>query len=826
MQSFGGTKPAGPRVKPEKTQPRSADLISFSRLVELVNRWSESPMVQISSAGQSKAGRDIFVVAVSDPENLRQSSGFRRTARDTWKSLVHFPSLGSPTMTEPDLDLVASQTKPALLLHCGGFGFEASHVEAVCQVVEHLLTSKDAETATILRNSVVLVMPMINPDARDLAIGQWEKYPMSPGWEGVGNGYGFIMNRDSYCLSQLETQAVHRVINKWRPTMALDTHEDMGILGAQRTETCWTPPFREPRHKHLDGSILDVVAKYSGAIAKRWRDEGFDVWYEPQGSFMSNLVLDGRCDLHLDLHGIPCLFTESARTPGSQTWEDRNRQKVLASLTFLHKAATEYRDLLRTQHAYWKNQIQLGNSDENRAFVIPRGSSKTRNGQSAELLASLLLQHDVQVYSAEKPFPAYIVPLGQPDRSLLLAMLQVEPWNALSLPPALGAECLKFASLPASQKNGFLKSPLRPVASVREYVTAPPRKKQYAPVVVVRNHESAIPLVNHALKVGADVRWLLTETKLKSGGLPAGTFCISDAHGIVQEFGRKNGIPITGEPRFPANKSASLSLPRLAVYVGQGANEKCGTSSGETLWALDSLGFSYAQLSEQDIHSGSLDHCDVLIVPGGSGSEMLNGWNVTVQNYKSPWQVPGRPVGLGKTGIKKIVSFLRKGGRYIGISSGGGSLACRELGGFADVTIADHGLGQARIYMHSEAPNHPVMLGYDGHRDQEGNWHEREIPSFYFCEQLWPRMEDFSGPVFKTGAKSTALASFTHADYELWTENMERDPVSLNREHAAIVYQRVGKGSLVLFGTNLGFRAQWISNYRFFSNSIYSWDLR
>ena len=208
----------------------------------------------------------------------------------------------------------------------------------------------------------------------------------------------------------------------------------------------------------------------------------------------------------------------------------------------------------------------------------------------------------------------------------------------------------------------------------------------------------------------------------------------------------------------------------------------------------------------------------MLIVPGGSGSEMLNGWNVTVQNYKSPWQVPGRPVGLGKTGIKKIVSFLRKGGRYIGISSGGGSLACRELGGFADVTIADHGLGQARIYMHSEAPNHPVMLGYDGHRDQEGNWHEREIPSFYFCEQLWPRMEDFSGRVFKTGAKSTALASFTHADYELWTENMERDPVSLNREHAAIVYQRVGKGSLVLFGTNLGFRAQWISNYRFFSN--------
>ena len=327
MQSFGGTKPAGPRVKPEKTQPRGADLISFQGLAELVDRWSKSSMVQISSAGQSKAGRDIFVVAVSDPENLRYSSGIRRTTKDAWKSLVHFPFLGSPTITEPDIDSVASHTKPALLLHSGGFGFEASHIEAACQVVEHLLTSKDPETTTILRNSVVLVMPMINPDARDLAVDQWRKYPLAPGWQGVGNGYGFIMNRDSYCLTQPEAQAVHRVINEWRPAMALDTHEDMGILGAQRTETCWTPPFREPRHKHLDGSILDVVAKYSGAIAKRWRDEGFDVWYEPQGSFMSNIVLNGRCDLHLDLHGILACLRKVRAPPAVKPGETATGKK-------------------------------------------------------------------------------------------------------------------------------------------------------------------------------------------------------------------------------------------------------------------------------------------------------------------------------------------------------------------------------------------------------------------------------------------------------------------------------------------------------------------
>ena len=825
MESVLAGEVLAPRMEPSRTQPLADKLISYDRLVDLVERWSASPSALVSVVGNAKSGRNIFLIAVSHPDNLRQVSGFSKSARDTWRSLVRFPSLGSPELSNPDLASLVSTSKPALLILAGGFGFEASHTEAACDLIERLLSSADKECEEILRGSVVLVMPMVNPDSRELALDQWKTYPMAPGWQGVGNSYGFIMNRDFYCLSQPENQAVHRVIDEWRPLMALDTHEDMAFLGARLNQTCWVPPFREPRHKNLDPVILDIVADYSSAIAERWRKEGFSVWHEPTGSFMSYLVLDGRCDMHLDMHGIPCLFTESARTPGSQTWEDRNRQKVTASLAFLHKATNDYRRVLETEYSYWADQIHLGNGGPNKAFVIPQSPSNHGDPRAVDHLVSILLRHDIQVYSTDLPFPAYVVPLGQPDRNLILAMLEVKRWNALSLPPALGVECLKLETLTAEQQDAFLQARLRPVREVKRFSTKLPRKPTYSKVLIASNTESSVPLVNFSIQAGASVKWLTKPGRLDSRSVPIGSFCISDLGGMAQEFARDHDILAIGEEQFPEGEAVSIRLPKLAVYVGQGADEKNRTSTGEILWALDFLGFPYSKLTERDIRSRLLEDFEVLILGNGTALEIVNGWEVKTQNYLYPWQVPGNVQGLEREGIAEIARFIERGGRYIGVSSGGGSLACKEVGGFADVTIADHGLGQARVYLRVEDPMHPVMFGYDGYCDQDGVWHAHELPAFYFCDQLWPRMESFSGPIFKVGPKAKTLATFEHVDYEAWTENMERPPLSLNRNHSAIVYQRVGEGSLILFGITLGFRGQWISNYRLLANAIYSWQM-
>jgi len=826
MESLLATKILAPRVEPAQSQPPAEKLISYDRLVRLIEKWSQHSKTLISVAGASKTGRKIFVIAISHPDNLQRVAGFSKKARDTWKSLVRYESLRGVETSEPDVDALRASTKPALLVHAGGFGFEASHTEAACELIERLLAGDDEECQDILRGSVVLVMPMVNPDSRELALEQWKSYPLAPGWQGVGNSYGFIMNRDFYCLSQPENEAVHRVINEWRPVMALDLHEDMGYLGARLEATCWVPPFRDPRHKNLDPRILDVVAEYSAAIGERWRREGFNVWHDPKGSFMSYLVLDGRCDMHLDMHGIPCLFTESARTPGSQTWEDRNRQKLTASLTFLHKAAEEYGRLLSLEYGYWTEQIRLGNTGTNPAFVIPFEVAKQRDPWVARRLVSILLKHDIQVYSAREPYPAWVVPLGQPDRNLILAMLQVEPWNALSLPPAFGVDCLKMEAMPADEKRVLAEAKLDRLVETQDFWARSPRRSAHAKVALAANTASSVKLVNHALQSGIEVRWLWKPATLGGSNVPAGSFSILDRAGLAQEFALEEGIPFRQKNAHPAAEAISLQLPRIAVYAGQGADEKNHTFAGDTLWALDFLGFPYAQVNETEVREDVLNGIDVLIVPNGAALEMLNGWNIEAQNYLRPWQVPGRVGGLGSIGLEKISRFIDRGGRYIGISSGGGALACKEVSGIADVTIADQGLGQARVYLRIEKPAHPLMLGYEGFRDQEGTWHAHRMPAFYYCDQLWPRAENFAGPIFKTGPQAETLASFETADYEEWTENLDRPPLAVNPSHSGIVFQESGQGSIVLFGVALGFRAQWLSNYPLLSNAIYSWKAR
>ena len=814
------------RLNPRVTQPTADKLISYDQLLKLIDSWSQSPQVSVSVAGEAHSGRKIFLIAVSRPENLDQAAGFQRKTKAAWKSLVVYSSLKNPKVGKSDVEALAATTKPALLVHCGSFGFEASHTEAACQLIDHLLTSSDDEVSDILDKSVVLVMPMVNPDSRELALNQWSEYPLAPGWQGLGNSYGFLMNRDFYSLVQPEPQAVHRVMDDWRPLMALDTHEDMAFLAARRDEGCWVPPFRNPRHKNLDPTIVGLVDEFSGAIAERWRKEGFKVWHDPKGSFISFLVLDGRCDLHFDLHGIPCLFTESARTPGGQTWEDRNRQKVLAALAFIHKAASEHSRVLKTEFDYWAKQVRLGNSLPPKAFIIPRSPTRVRDLQTTRRLVSLLLEHGIQLYSTDTPFPAYVVPMGQPDRALISAMLQVDPWNLLSLPPAMGVECRSLESLRKTERAKFLNAPLHPVRDVRAFIVRVGEKPQRNPVCFLSNCESSVPLVNKALLSGASVRWLLRPAKLDSHRLAAGTFCIEDTSGEIQRDAIRNDVPFFGKDRFPSGKFARLELPKIAVYTGQGADEKHLPFTGETLWALDCLGFPYTELTEKDIHSGLSKHFEVLILASGSAPEMLEGWDTQVQNYQPPWEVPGKPLGLGKKGILRIAQFVERGGRYIGIGSGGGSLACKELGGLADVSIVDQGLGQGRIYLRIEDRRSPILFGYNGYRDQTGRVHPKRIPAFYYCDLLWPRMDNFSGPVFKAGRKAKVLATFDDVDHEEWTEHMERPPLALTKNHPAILIQRRSKGSVVLLGVSLGFRGQWISDYRLLSNSIYSWKIR
>src|SRR5438876_7172408 len=330
----------------DATQVQASELIDNDRLFTQLSSYKHNPRVRILSLGRSVRGADIPLVAIGEPAVLADLEGACRKA-----ALYYTPRIAHRTWDAVDAIVAELPLSPdvrvPVLIEGGTFGFEASHTEGLLQAIDYLATQDTEAVRQILSLTVALFIPMANPDGRDLAIRQWQAFPLSAGHDGAGNAYGFYLNRDFFHLTQPESKAVLRAVTDYTPLACLDTHEDMFLLGVEDPEhVCFCPPFARGHNPEVDQDVMAATNRLGSAIARRWRQEGFNPLYseqgdhtflappkpEDRGKVVSHMAgLDGRLELILQLHGIPALITESARTPGTQTWMDRNRQKFTAS---------------------------------------------------------------------------------------------------------------------------------------------------------------------------------------------------------------------------------------------------------------------------------------------------------------------------------------------------------------------------------------------------------------------------------------------------------------------------------------------------------------
>jgi len=807
-------------VPPAETQPPANELVDYDRMVEIVGDLEASPRIKVFTVGKSHEGRSIFLIVAGEPETIHDLDWQRQIAREIYAPVVQHTSLKKVKVTHVDLQKKSRKLKPFVLVHCESFGFEASHVEATLELAKLLSSSKDLTVRRILRKVTVLLMPMMNPDGRMMALNQWERYPLSAGWNGCGNLPGFLLNRDFQQLTQPETQAVHRVFNTWRPVAALDFHEDMVMLGVTYPEVCWAPPFAKPYYPDLDRRVISLINRLGTAIAKEWMSKSYKVLHDPKGKhgFLGLFMLDGRFDLHFDLHGIPVVITESSRTPGSQTWKDRVNQKVSAGLSFLQTTANDVEAFIRTAYRVRVKNIAQGKAEAIKAFVLP--IEKQSDPLALAKLVELLLDHGVLVYRAESPWPAYVVPCSQPERNVVRGLLLAEKWNQWAANSTQGVNVIRFDALSKKDQEALENTPLRRVTQANRPAGgvvsegAPRPEASYS----IPNINPAIPLVNELLKLGQEVSWASEPFEVDGQKFDRGTFIIKvKTPGLMAELVKGRGVQARRLAPRRLLRGYRVRAPRVALYTGQGVDERNLVFKADTDWALRSLGFLPIPVTERDIEGGALRYFDLLVVPGGDSKEILEGWRNDLQWNKLPWQLPGQPKGLRQEGLKAVKSFIEEGGGYIGIGAGGASLACREAAGFINVGIKAHSLGTARVYLKVEEPGHPLAFGYNGFTDDRGGTHAQLIPAPYYSE---PLLLTFGGPVFQAGDNVKTIATYHRVDYEPWTKQLS-DPEPLEQGNAAIVWSKLGRGNVMIYGINPDLRAIWTSTYRLLSNAIF-----
>ncbi|WP_373513083.1 M14 family metallopeptidase, partial [Persicitalea sp.] len=199
--------------------------------------------VKLIPYGSTYEGRPLLVAVIASPENLARIETIRT---DNLKSIGMMP--GSPSGSIPAIAWLSYNVH----------GNEAVSSEAVMKVMYELLNTSNSTTQEILKNTVVILDPCINPDGRD-RYAQWYNrvmgMPNNPtpwSWEhnepwpgGRPNHYLFDLNRDWAWQVQKESQERIKLYNQWMPHLHADFHE-MGSAASY-----YFPPASKPFHKDI-----------------------------------------------------------------------------------------------------------------------------------------------------------------------------------------------------------------------------------------------------------------------------------------------------------------------------------------------------------------------------------------------------------------------------------------------------------------------------------------------------------------------------------------------------------------------------------------------
>ncbi len=235
---------------------------------------------KIFNLGNTVEGRPQLIIAVSSEANIQKLEEIRT------QNLKNIGLL--PGETNVNIPAIA-------MLSYNVHGNESVSANAVPYVLYDLLSGK---YDNLLKNTVVLIDPCVNPDGYD-RYAQWynrikanteELNPVSiehnePWPGGRFNHYLFDMNRDVAWQTQKESQQRMQFYNSWMPHLHADFHE------MSPNSTYYFPPSSKPFHEDLTAYQRAFQEKWGQYNKKRFDENGwlyftkenFDLLYPSYG---------------------------------------------------------------------------------------------------------------------------------------------------------------------------------------------------------------------------------------------------------------------------------------------------------------------------------------------------------------------------------------------------------------------------------------------------------------------------------------------------------------------------------------------------------------
>jgi hypothetical protein len=384
-----------------------------ARLTEYARSWQHRP---------------LWLFIVGSRERMARVDAIRATRR----------SLADPRLASSEAEaLLRDQPVVTALMH-SVHGNEISGVDAALAEAYHLLAAQgDPTVDLIMRESIVLIDPMQNPDGRARFVAsnthahakEADADPLSAehdeGWPGGrSNHYLFDLNRDWFAQNHPESIGRVRYLLDWLPQVTADLHEMGG------DSQYYFPPAAAPNTPNTTPAQRDWMLTFGRANADRFDARGFhyfnretyDSFYPGYGASWPFFI--GSLGKTFEMAGSRGLLLR--RSDGTLLrYRDGIVRHFTAAIETAATAARNREQLLRDFIEYYRSAAAQGGATE---YVLVAGNDPAR----AARLAELLVRNGLHVRRVEAPVTiagrdvnagSFIVPLAQPMGRLVRTLL-------------------------------------------------------------------------------------------------------------------------------------------------------------------------------------------------------------------------------------------------------------------------------------------------------------------------------------------------------------------------------------------------------------------
>lgn len=600
------------------------------------------PNVDLIQYGETYEHRPLVYAVVTSPENFQnleqiRKDNLKRTGLET----------GSPS------------TKVAIVwLSYNVHGNEANSLEASMKTLYELADPSNTKSQQLLKNTVVILDPCINPDGRDRYANFYNQYgnvvPNPDGdakehrepWPGGrANHYLFDLNRDWAWQTQIESQQRIKVYNQWMPHVHVDFHEQ-----GHNNPYYFAPaaePFHEvitPWQREFQVAIGKNHAKYFDAQGWLYfTKEVFDLYYPSYGDsypmFNGSIGMTyeqaggGRGGLSITTNeGDPLTLKDRLthhHTAGMSTIEitSQNAAKVVDEFE------KYFRENINNPSSPYKTYIIKGdnNPDKIKQLTTWLDSHMIKYGHPSAGKASRGFDYATQsTQNFNMATDDIIISAYQPKSKFITTLF--EPQSRL--PDSLTYDITAWNLMYAYGLKGYAVN--ERVNAEKEYSYKPVDNSAVAakPYAYVFRYQSLrdVEFLAAILKKGVKVRSALKSFKVSGENFEPGTLIITQRNNesiadfdtviqsLAKQMDRKIYTTTTGfvdaGKDFGSGYVTYLKAPRVAVLIGE---QTSSLSAGE-IWHFfeQQLKYPVTQIGTEYFKSVDLKKFDVLVVPEGS----------------------------------------------------------------------------------------------------------------------------------------------------------------------------------------------------------------